>query len=102
MDEALINKSIQDDEPVKQVQEPIKEITKPVEEVKERVKIQKDYKPTKISVASKDEEIVFKEEKEATKKKLVAKPLPSKRKPRMNPDVTPSFLLDKKSGYTYF
>jgi hypothetical protein len=36
--------------------------------------------------------------------KLVAKPVPKKKKnpPRMNPDITPSFILDKNSGYTYF
>ena len=35
--------------------------------------------------------------------KLVAKPVPQpKKKPRMNPDITPSFLMDKNSGYTYF
>lgn len=36
--------------------------------------------------------------------KLVAKPVIKKKKnpPRMNPEITPSFILDKNSGYTYF
>ena len=36
--------------------------------------------------------------------KLVAKPVVKKKKnpPRLNPEITPSFILDKNSGYTYF